>query len=350
MVDILLVDFATASHLTLVASLGPDHYLPCARQFLAAVYKDRNFAWSGQLIDLLASLPPEEVRPLFRKQWPNVTLRDELILKLGEKPELIDRDKFITGLSSVQPDVVRASMSALLQLPRDETGKIMIPTMRLLRRLLGEPRETTLRAQWVALFNWETGASLKVQEQFADAPSLKLAYQPAVEIFNLRYPSLIRSLDDEPEDPAQWNFLLKTAPWDRGNAARGESLFRDRGCQACHTSATPLGPDLGGVTGRFSQTDLFNAILYPNREVAAPYRTTLFQTHDGHTYTGLVAYESADGVILRTGATSTLRLADTDIASRQPSNLSLMPSGLLAGLKPLDLADLYSYLKTLTPR
>ena len=77
---------------------------------------------------------------------------------------------------------------------------------------------------------------------------------------------------------------------------------------------------------------------------------TAVQTRDGSTYTGKVAFQSADGVILQTGGTTTVRLADMEILSRQPSNQSLMPSGLLAGLKPLDLADLYAYLKTLRSR
>jgi len=61
----------------------------------------------------------------------------------------------------------------------------------------------------------------------------------------------------------------------------------------------------------------------------------------------MIAFESADGVILQTSATETLRLANADIASRQPSSFSLMPSGLLNGLTPSQFADLYAYLKTL---
>jgi putative heme-binding domain-containing protein len=111
-------------------------------------------------------------------------------------------------------------------------------------------------------------------------------------------------------------------------------------------SATPPGPDLAGVTGRFSPLDLFHAIVFPSRDVAAPYRTTVFQTRDGQTYAGLVVFESADGVIVQTGATTTVRLADSDLVSRQPSAQSLMPAGLLAGLDTQALADLYAYLKT----
>ena len=56
---------------------------------------------------------------------------------------------------------------------------------------------------------------------------------------------------------------------------------------------------------------------------------------------------SADGYILQTGATTTVRINTPDIAARRPGALSLMPNGLVDGLKPADLADLYSYLRSL---
>jgi len=59
-----------------------------------------------------------------------------------------------------------------------------------------------------------------------------------------------------------------------------------------------------------------------------------------------VAFESADGVILQTGATTTVRIDTPNIVSRVDSRISLMPSGLLSGLQPQDLASLYSHLKT----
>jgi putative heme-binding domain-containing protein len=150
------------------------------------------------------------------------------------------------------------------------------------------------------------------------------------------------------EDPVKWAQLLKSAAWDKGDAKRGGALFRERACQTCHTGWTSLGPNLGGVTSRFSVEDLFNAIIYPNRDVAPLYRNVRFQMRDGQTHTGLVAFESADGVMVLTGPTTTVRLPDSEIVSREPTTLSLMPTGLLNGLKPEDLADLYGYLKTLT--
>ena len=343
--------FAVPGHVGLALSLPKERQPAAARLFLAAVQKNPNPAWSGPLIELFATLPPEEARPTLRRQWANVVLRDELLLKLSVKPEVIDRDKFLFGLASAQPVVVRASLASLQQLPRDATATNFIAPLRLLRRLLAEPEEQLLRAQLLTLLSANTSQPFKNQEQGTDAASMKRAYQPVFDWFNLRYPFVVKALDaDDGEDPSKWNFVLKSVQWDKGVAARGEKIFNERGCQTCHLGAAALGPDLNGAASRFSAEDLFNAIIFPSRDVAPPYRTTTFHTLDRQTYTGLVAYESAQGVILQINATSTIRLNTSDIVSRQPSTLSLMPSGLLNGLTPQGLADLNVFLHSLQPR
>jgi len=77
-------NFARDAHLTLAASLGTNYYSAAARLFFDAAKRNPKFAWSGPLMDMLATLPAEEVRPLFRRQWANLALRDELVLKLCE--------------------------------------------------------------------------------------------------------------------------------------------------------------------------------------------------------------------------------------------------------------------------
>ena len=104
---------------------------------------------------------------------------------------------------------------------------------------------------------------------------------------------------------------------------------------------------LSGAAKRFSREDLFEAIANPNKDVAPVYRTTLFQTKDGQVHTGIVAFESADGYIVQTGATTTVRINTPDIAGLRAGTASLMPNGLLQGLKPEDVADLYAYLRSI---
>ena len=340
--------FAVPAHVMLVPLLGPERYLAAARRFLEAVRRDPKFVWSGPLVDLLSALPTEEVRPVFRQQWANVALRDELLLKLAQNPEALDRDKFIAGLDSRQAEVARACMTALLKLPRNEPGKVVAPTLRRLRRLLEDPKEQADRAQLLALLNRETGQNFRVRELASSPEQLKLAYQPVFDWCAQKYAGLNRQLEsDSQTDPAGWNLKLKAVNWGRGDPLRGEGLFYDRGCADCHAGAQALGPDLGGVANQRAPVDLFTAIVLPSREVAAPYRPTLCRTRDGSTHSGLVVFESRDVVLLQTPARTTVRLYQADIVSRQPSPVSFMPAGLLNGWKPQEMADLYLYLQAL---
>jgi putative heme-binding domain-containing protein len=240
-------------------------------------------------------------------------------------------------------------MSALLQVPRPAVSEALTPALRLLRRLLSQPQEQPARAQLLALLTLETGQPFKIQESATDPESLRRAYQPVFSWFSQRRPALLRQLDDSSDDPVVWEMKLQSVPWDRGEPQRGEALFIQRGCQACHAGSAQLGPDLSGVTARFSVRDLFAAIVFPNRDIAPRYRLMTFYMRGGQMYTGLVTFESAEGVLVQTSASTTVRLAERDILSRQLSDISLMPSGLLAGLNHQALADLYSYLETLSP-
>jgi len=341
-------DFVRAAHVALTECFDEAHRRDAARLFLSAVKKDDDFAWSGPLIDLLSLLPAAEARPVFREQWPNLGLRDALLLRLADKPEEVDRERFLSGLESSQRQVVLACLSALAELPRDEEPRLIAPLVRLLRQLTLEPKEREVRKQASALLNRQSGQSFKLTEQGDDPVALKRVYQPVFAWFDEKYPKWTAAAQgDADEDPAVWTKLLQTVPWDKGDARRGEALFRVRACATCHTGGTRLGPDLTAVTSRFSRADLFDAIIYPSRDVAPPYRVTRIETHAGQVYFGIVAFFSADGVILQTGAATTVRVATPEIASQSPTTRSLMPNGLLKGLKPEDLADLFSYLQTL---
>jgi putative heme-binding domain-containing protein len=128
---------------------------------------------------------------------------------------------------------------------------------------------------------------------------------------------------------------------------RGQKLFTLRSCAGCHGGRNALGPDLAGSAGRFSRDDLFTAIVVPSRDVSSRYQTTIIETVQGKVYSGLIVYESVDGMLLRNATNQTFRIETRDIVSRAKSPVSLMPNGLLKDLKPEDYADLYAYLRTL---
>ncbi len=326
-VDALLAHpaFVSPAHVDVAAAVGG---LDVARLFLKAS-ADPGFVWSERLLGLLAKLPPEELHPALRAQWSNFALRDAIVLHLATKPDPRDRDKHLAALESANAQVVKAALDVLDALPRAPENAA--PALKVLRRLTLEPKQGALRARLAVLVG---RADLKETETTPSA--LRRLYQPLFDGHRF-----------EDEDPAALRKALEGVDWDQGDAARGVEVFRARGCQTCHAAQGALGPNLAGASSRFSRDDLLEAIGSPSRDVAPPYRTTAFQTKDGAVHTGMVAFMSADGYIVQTGATTTVRLATSDIAAMKPGQRSLMPDGLLTGLKPGEIADLYAYLRTL---
>src|SRR5262249_7540738 len=150
----------------------------------------------------------------------------------------------------------------------DDASERLVPVLRCLRRLQQEPKADALRGQALALLARQSGQTFSVKENGTKPEALKQAYQPVFDWFEKRHPALVKALHGaDDEDPAYWDQLLRSVDWAKGDAARGATLFRTRACLACHSGGRPLGPDLSGVTGRFSREDLFTAIIWPHRDV-----------------------------------------------------------------------------------
>ncbi len=213
-----------------------------------------------------------------------------------------------------------------------------------------EPKEKPSRSRVVALIGRQSGEPFSVNETSTDSVSIRRSYDVVFAWFTTKYPDLTKQSMGSAEDPKARAERLAKVDWSGGDVSRGSVLFANRGCAACHSGARALGPDLSGVTSRLSRSDLFTAIVSPSLDVAPAYRTSLIETRDGLVISGLIAFESADGLIVQTGATTTVRLATPEIVSRHISTRSLMPDQLLQGLSDRDLADLDAFLRSIPNR
>jgi putative heme-binding domain-containing protein len=92
---------------------------------------------------------------------------------------------------------------------------------------------------------------------------------------------------------------------------------------------------------------LQNGFRDTNRDVSPRYQTTTITTTAGKTYTGLIVYQSVDGLLLRDANQQTWRIEASDIESRLKQSSSLMPAGLLKDRSAQDMADLNGYLQGL---
>ncbi len=135
-----------------------------------------------------------------------------------------------------------------------------------------------------------------------------------------------------------------------GDPARGEQLFVQAGCVACHTvkADEPLkGPFLGNIASIYKRRELTEAVLLPNKTIAQGFATHRFTLKNGDDMEGFVVQEAADTVTIRNVAAQELKLKNADITKREKLDKSLMPEGLAAQLSVSELASLIAYLEKL---
>ncbi len=332
-------DFGRPDHVLFTRCPGFDRRR-AAEIFLKKSTQDEEFPWSAEIVALLGELPRERIAPVLRGLWGKHGVDDAILTVLARQPCEEDRERFVHGLGSARLDMVLRCLDALEKLPppsadgkrdSDEFFAVLLAA----RRLPDGKETEKVRNRLLAYLARRTGR-------------VHTALASWMEWFNRTYPERATRLNDaDGVDVAAWNKRLATVDWPRGDAERGRLVFNKASCASCHSGTQALGPDLRGVTGRFSRADLFTAIVQPSKDVSPRYRCTQITTATGKIYQGLIVYEAVDSVILQTGPATTIRLTNPQIRESRLTNTSLMPAGLLDKLSDRDIADLYTYLKSL---
>lgn len=339
--------FGRSGHVVFLADLNPDQLQAATNAIVRHILQDEDFAWTPDIVFLLGKSDAPEHRDLLRGQFDHFGVRSAVLVVLAEQPEDTDRAKFVAGLDSSQVEVLKACLDALQHLVPSRDPAEQVALLRTLRRLGTSSGERKLREQVASLLRRNTGESFSF-EPAADQVSQDRAVVEWTDWITREYPdeaaSQLGGSGSELEELAD---ALANVDWSSGDVFRGRKLFEKRSCAQCHAGRRSLGPDLAGVAQRFSRNDLWTAIAMPGRDVSPRYQTTMIQTSAGRVYTGLIIYESVDGLILRDAQNQTYRIEADDIEDRGTMNTSLMPAGLLKGMTSQDLADLYAYLRSL---
>jgi putative heme-binding domain-containing protein len=137
-----------------------------------------------------------------------------------------------------------------------------------------------------------------------------------------------------------------------GEPARGESLFRAKGCTKCHRvngEGGRLGPDLSNIGAVRSVNHLRQAIVDPNADVRQRYWTVNATGKDGKAYTGFLMNEDSYTVQFMDMNEQLHSVAKADLAQYTIEKTSKMPS-YRESLKDNELNDLIAYLWSLRPK
>ena len=323
--------------------------------FADAAARDEDYPWNADVIRILSKSQRAQDRALIRGQFQNRALRGAVLRALADQPAVGDRGLFVQGLELAQRETMSACVKALATMPSTQDASENVALASCLRRLGTEKDELSLRDRIIQQLrrnqDQDFGFPLSKQRTRLSAEEHK-RQREAVKSWTRwmvkQYPDQARQyFADDSIDLSAFRSVLAETDWSSGQTARGHKVFVARTCDQCHGGRRALGPDLAGVAQRFSREDLLTSIVDPSRDVSSRYQTELIETRDGQVISGLIIYESVDGLILR-DAEQTFRVESNQIVSRTRIARSLMPANLLKGASSQDLADLFAYLQSLS--
>ena len=130
----------------------------------------------------------------------------------------------------------------------------------------------------------------------------------------------------------------------KADLSAGRALF-NKSCASCHVLygvGRIIGPDLTG-SNRKNIDYLLENVVDPSASVAANFRSVSIAMTDGRVLSGVVGQQNERTLTLLT-AKDPLTLDRSEIEEITPTNLSLMPDGLLQNLTPEQVRDLFAYL------
>jgi putative membrane-bound dehydrogenase-like protein len=133
----------------------------------------------------------------------------------------------------------------------------------------------------------------------------------------------------------------------QGNAKNGRILFGT--CLACHKVGNTggiIGPDLSGA-GAMSTDALLHNILTPNAQMESGYYRHDIILQDGSKISGSLVEETKTQLSVQPIGTSVKIVSRGDISQHKITKSSLMPEGLIDHLSDKQIADLFTYMRTL---
>ena len=130
----------------------------------------------------------------------------------------------------------------------------------------------------------------------------------------------------------------------------GRQMFGAGSCYACHRiggEGGAVGPDLTSVGGKFGGYDLIESIVDPGKEISDQYGSSIFSLSDGSQLNGRIMNMRNNEYWINTDMmqpSMVTKVKAENLASIEPSTVSMMPPGLLNTMDKEDILDLMAYL------
>jgi putative membrane-bound dehydrogenase-like protein len=330
----------------------------------------------------IASIPPALAHEVAKLSAGLGLGRQLLALRLG------DRSAYEHALKRVadarESDATRLALLEILgQMPRDETVSVLL-------EILSRDAKPSIRlAALAALGSYdrpEIAAALLARYETLPKPLQSRAIDllasrrpwasrlvdalasgriPAKDVSNAQAQAVIRHGDDAlksrletawgrlpgPGTPEKLKQISEVrgmlVEGDKGSAARGRTVFKDV-CAVCHRlfdEGEKIGPELT-QSERGNLDFLLTSLVDPSALIRKEYQARTIATTDGRVLSGLILEENDRTITLVDSKRQKTVIPVSEIDASKPSDVSLMPEGLLDPLKEEQIRDLIKYLQS----
>ena len=137
-----------------------------------------------------------------------------------------------------------------------------------------------------------------------------------------------------------------------GKVVRGRAIYERAAlaCNVCHRvdgEGGLVGPDLSSIGASAPADYLLDSLLNPSAKIKEGYRMSIVTLKNQNVISGAITRETRNALVIRSAFGKETRIPKMEIASRRISPVSMMPGGLVAGLREDELVDLLAYLSSL---
>jgi len=132
---------------------------------------------------------------------------------------------------------------------------------------------------------------------------------------------------------------------------KGREAYAAAQCAACHRmrdEGGAIGPDLTAISQRFTRKDILESMTEPSKVISEQYAATDFELKNGDSITGRVLEENDQRYVVLTNplANTKVDVKKSEVAKRNISKTSPMPSGLISILTKDEILDLMAYMES----
>ncbi len=134
----------------------------------------------------------------------------------------------------------------------------------------------------------------------------------------------------------------------RASVEQGRRVFYRARCVSCHVFGSEGrggGPDLSTVVKRFRRSEILESIMYPSKVISDQYTALELETRSRDRIVGMLAAEDDTSLVLIDPTGERLEIAQGEIVSRNESDVSIMPEGLLDLMTLDELVSLIVFLE-----